>query len=252
MSGVKGRVAIVTGGARGIGAATARHLAEAGAKVAVLDLNGEAAKATAAAISETAGEAVGFEANVTDRDSMTRVIDSIANQFGSVDILMNNAGVLRDNLLFKMSDNDWDLVMDVHLKGAFIPTQIAQRYMVEQRYGRIISMSSISANGYRGQTNYSTAKAGLQGFTRTVAIELGPFGVTANAIAPGFIETDMTRETAERLGTTIDDMREQAAKTTPVRRGGLPEDVANAVLFLASEKSSFITGNTLYVTGGNY
>lgn len=251
MTGVENRVAIITGGARGIGAATARHLAKAGAKVAVLDLNGEAARQTAASISESAGEAIGLEANVTDRENMTRVIDSIAEKFGRVDILMNNAGVLRDNLLFKMSDTDWDLVMDVHLKGAFITTQIAQRYMVEQRYGRIISMSSISANGYRGQVNYSAAKAGIQGFTRTVAIELGPFGVTANAIAPGFIETDMTRETAERLGTTIDEMRDQAAKNTPVRRGGVPDDVANAVLFLASEETSFVTGNTLYVTGGN-
>ena len=252
MSGVEGRVAVVTGGARGIGAATARHLAKAGAKVAVLDLNGEAAKETAASISDTVGEVIGLEANVTDRHAMARVIDSIANHFGRIDILMNNAGVLRDNLLFKMSDTDWDLVMDVHLKGAFITTQLAQRYMVEQRHGRIISMSSISANGYRGQANYSAAKAGIQGFTRSVAIELGPFGITANAIAPGFIETDMTRETAERLGTTIDDMRAQASKNTPVRRGGLPDDVANAVLFLASDESSFITGNTLYVTGGNH
>lgn len=252
MSGVNGRVAVVTGGARGIGAAAAKQLAQAGAKVAVLDLNGQAARATAESISSSVGEAIGFEANVTDRENMTRVIGTIAEKFGSVDILMNNAGVLRDNLLFKMSDNDWELVMDVHLKGAFIASQVAQRYMVQQRYGRIISMSSISANGYRGQANYSTAKAGLQGFTRTLGIELGPFGITANAIAPGFIETDMTRETAERLGTTIEEMREQAAKTTPVRRGGLPSDIANAVLFLASEESSFITGNTLYVTGGNY
>lgn len=251
MPGVENRTAVITGGARGIGAATARRLAANGAKVAVLDLNEAAAQETAASIVEAGGQAAGYQADVTDRDRVSEVMESIAARFGSIDILMNNAGVLRDNLLFKMSDADWDLVMNVHLKGAFIATQVAQRYMVEQRYGRIVSMSSISADGYRGQANYSAAKAGLRGFTRTVAIELGPFGITANAISPGFIETDMTRETAERLGITVDDMREAAAKNTPVRRGGTPDDISNAVLFLASEETSFITGHTLYVTGGN-
>lgn len=251
MAGVENRVAVITGGARGIGAATASKLAAAGAKVAILDLNGDAAAETAAAITASGGTALGLAANVTDRERMTEVLANVAEEFGGVDILMNNAGVLRDNLLFKMSDGDWDLVMDVHLKGAFITTQIAQRYMVEQKYGRIISMSSISADGWRGQTNYAAAKAGLRGFTRTLAVELGPFGITANCISPGFIETEMTRETAERIGTTIEEMRDQAAANTPVRRGGVPDDIANAVLFLASEESSFITGHNLYVTGGN-
>lgn len=251
MSGVSGRAAVITGGARGIGAATAMRLAQAGAKVAVIDLNEEAASSTAAAINEAGGQALAFAADVTDRERMNDVAESVMSQFGSIDILMNNAGVLRDNLLFKMTDADWNLVMDVHLKGAFITTQVMQTYMVNQKYGRIISMSSISADGWRGQANYSAAKAGLRGFTRTIAIELGPFGITANAISPGFIETDMTRETAERLGTTVEQMREQAAAVTPVRRGGIPDDIANAVLFLASEETSFITGHTLYVTGGN-
>lgn len=251
MSGVQNRTAVITGGARGIGAATARLLASSGAKVAILDLNEDAAREAASAITAEGGQAIGLRADVTDRDRVVEVMDTIASTFGSIDILMNNAGVLRDNLLFKMSDADWDLVMNVHLKGAFIATQVAQRYMVEQKYGRIISMSSISADGYRGQANYSAAKAGLRGFTRTVAIELGPFGITANAISPGFIETDMTRETAERLGITVEEMREAAAKNTPVRRGGVPDDIANAVLFLAAEETSFITGHTLYVTGGN-
>ena len=251
MPGVQDRTAVITGGARGIGAATARRLADAGARVAVLDLNEEAAQEVAATITAAGGKAIGLRADVTDRDRVVEVMETIATTFGSIDILMNNAGVLRDNLLFKMSDGDWDLVMNVHLKGAFIATQVAQQYMVKQGYGRIISMSSISADGQRGQANYAAAKAGLKGFTRTIAIELGPFGITANAISPGFIETDMTRETADRLGISVEEMRDTAAKSAPVRRGGLPADIANAVLFLASEETSFITGHTLYVTGGN-
>lgn len=251
MNGVRNRVAIITGGARGIGAATAEHFAKAGAHVAVLDLNHEAAVNTAEKITADGGSATGFGVNVTDRGAMSETVDKIIDKYGRIDILMNNAGVLRDKMLFKMTDADWDMVMDVHLKGSFIATQLVQKYMVAQRYGRIISMSSISADGNRGQANYSAAKAGLRGFTRTISIELGPFGITANAISPGFIETEMTTETAERIGITIDQMREQAAQNTPVRRGGLPSDIANAALFLASEESSFITGHTLYVTGGN-
>ncbi len=251
MPGVENRTAVITGGARGIGAATAKRLAAAGAKIAVLDLNEAAAQETAAEIVAAGGRALGFQADVTDRERVTEVMAQIAEEFDSIDILMNNAGVLRDKMLFKMSDDDWDLVMNVHLKGAFIATQAAQSYMVKQGYGRIISMSSISADGMRGQTNYAAAKAGLRGFTRTVAIELGPFGITANAISPGFIETEMTRETAERIGSTIEEMRDAAAQAAPVRRGGRPDDIANAVLFLASEESSFITGHNLYVTGGN-
>ena len=163
---------------------------------------------------------------------------------------MNNAGVLRDNLLFKMSDDDWETVMNVHLKGAFLCSRAAQKHMVNQKYGRIVSLSSTSALGNRGQTNYSTAKAGLQGFTKTLAIELGPFGITANAVAPGFIDTEMTRATARRQGHDPQQVIEMASKTIPVRRVGQPRDVANVICFLASEESSFVSGQIIYVAGG--
>ena len=181
---------------------------------------------------------------------MQAAVDRVVAEFGGLHILVNNAGVIRDNLLFKMSDDDWTAVLDVHLRGAFLATQIAQQHMVQVRYGRIVSMSSTSALGNRGQANYATAKAGLQGFTKTLAIELGPFGITANAVAPGFIETGMTRMTAERIGTTIDAMREAVAQAAPVRRGGVPADIANAVAFFAAEESSYVTGQVLYVDGG--
>ncbi len=189
-------------------------------------------------------------ADVTDRAQVQAAVDRVVDEFGGLQILVNNAGVLRDNLLFKMSDDDWSTVLNVHLRGAFLTTQIAQKHMVEAKYGRIISMSSTSALGNRGQVNYATAKAGLQGFTKTLAIELGPFGVTANAIAPGFIETAMTKATAERIGTTIDAMREQTASMVPVRRGGVPEDVAAVAAFLASEEAGYVTGQVVYVDGG--
>ena len=251
MAGVHDRVALVTGGAQGIGAEVARHLAAGGAKVGVLDLNIESATAVADSINAAGGSAVGLGADVSQRDHVQAAVDGLVDWFGGLHILVNNAGVLRDNLLFKMSDEDWTTVMDVHLKGAFLATQIAQKHMVAAKYGRIISMSSVSALGNRGQANYSTAKAGIQGLTKTLAIELGPYGVTANSVAPGFIETAMTKATAERIGSNIDEMREAVAKTVPVRRGGLPTDIANAVGFLASEEAGYITGQVLYVDGGH-
>jgi 3-oxoacyl-[acyl-carrier protein] reductase len=245
MPGVQDRVALVTGGAQGIGAEVARRLAAGGARVAVLDLDEPGARTVA---SEFGGLGVG--ADVSHRDQVQAAVDHVVAQFGGLHILVNNAGVLRDNLLFKMSDDDWTAVMDVHLRGAFLASQIAQRHMVEARYGRIVSMSSTSALGNRGQANYATAKAGLQGFTKTLAIELGPFGITANAVAPGFVETAMTRATAERIGTTIEALREANAQAAPVRRGGVPADIANAVAFFAAEESSYVTGQVLYVDGG--
>jgi 3-oxoacyl-[acyl-carrier protein] reductase len=250
MAGVKDRVAVVTGGAQGIGAAVAARLAAGGATVAVIDLNADSAAATAASIAETGAQALGLSADVSQRDQVEAAIGEVVARFGALHILVNNAGVLRDNLLFKMSDDDWTTVMDVHLRGAFLASQIAQQHMVEAHYGRIISMSSTSALGNRGQANYATAKAGLQGFTKTLAIELGPFGITANAIAPGFIETAMTKATAERIGITIGAMRENVAATIPVRRGGVPEDVANVAAFLAAEESGYVTGQVIYVDGG--
>jgi 3-oxoacyl-[acyl-carrier protein] reductase len=246
--GVENRVAVVTGAGQGIGAAVAKRLADGGAKVALLDVNEQAARDGAAAIG---GDAIGLAADVTKRDDLQAAIDHVVAEFGALHILVNNAGVLRDNLLFKMTDDDWTTVMDVHLRGAFLATQIAQQHMVAAKYGRIVFLSSTSALGNRGQSNYSAAKAGLQGLARTVAIELGPFGVTANAVAPGFIETAMTKATAERTGITIEQMRENVASTIPVRRGGLPEDVANVVAFYAAEESGYVTGQVLYLDGGS-
>jgi 3-oxoacyl-[acyl-carrier protein] reductase len=251
MAGVQDRVALVTGGAQGIGEAIAKRLAADGAKVGVLDLQQDAAQSVADAITADGGSAVGLGADVSKRDQVQQAVDTLVGEFGGLHILVNNAGVIRDNMLFKMTDDDWTMVMEVHLRGAFLCSQIAQKHMVEAKYGRIISMSSTSATGNRGQANYSTAKMGLQGFTKTLAIELGPLGITANAIAPGFIETAMTKATAERIGTTIDAMREGVASTVPVRRGGLPADIANAVRFFADEASGYITGQVLYVDGGS-
>jgi len=250
MAGVQDRVALVTGGAQGIGAAVARRLAADGAKVGVLDLNQDAARAVAEQITAAGGQAIGLGADVSKRDQVQAAVDNLVETFGGLHVLVNNAGVLRDNLLFKMTDDDWTLVMEVHLRGAFLCSQIAQKHMVAAKYGRIVSMSSTSALGNRGQANYSTAKAGLQGLTKTLAIELGPFGVTANAIAPGFIETAMTKATAERIGTTIEAMREATASAVPVRRGGVPEDIANTVAFFAGEESGYVTGQVIYVDGG--
>jgi 3-oxoacyl-[acyl-carrier protein] reductase len=250
MAGVQDRVALVTGGAQGIGAAVARRLAADGAKVGVLDLNQDAARAVAEQITAAGGQAIGLGADVSKRDQVQAAVDNLVETFGGLHVLVNNAGVLRDNLLFKMTDDDWTLVMEVHLRGAFLCSQIAQKHMVAAKYGRIVSMSSTSALGNRGQANYSTAKAGLQGLTKTLAIELGPFGVTANAIAPGFIETAMTKATAERIGTTIEAMREATASAVPVRRGGVPADVANTVAFFAGEESGYVTGQVIYVDGG--
>jgi 3-oxoacyl-[acyl-carrier protein] reductase len=250
MPGVQDRVALVTGGAQGIGEAIAKRLAADGAKVGVLDLQQDAAQQVADAIKTDGGAALGLGADVSKRDEVQGAIDALVAEFGGLHILVNNAGVIRDNLLFKMTDDDWTLVMEVHLRGAFLCSQIAQKHMVEAKYGRIICMSSTSALGNRGQANYSTAKAGLQGLTKTLAIELGPFGVTANAIAPGFIETAMTKATAERMGTTIEQMREGVASVVPVRRGGVPADIANTVAFLAGEEAGYVTGQVIYVDGG--
>ncbi|GAB3805242.1 beta-ketoacyl-ACP reductase [Virgibacillus kimchii] len=246
----EGRVAFITGGSRGIGKGIALRFAEEGAKIAVIDINEEALNEV-----QTEFKAKGYEiftkkANVTQADEVEAAVKDIVNAYGRIDILVNNAGIIRDNLLFKMTDDDWQQVMDVHLKGSFYATRAVQKYMVDQKYGRIINISSTSAQGNRGQANYSTVKAGLQGFTKTLSIELGKFGITANAVAPGFIETEMTKATAERVGVPFDQFIQGAISKIPVARSGKPEDIANAVAFFADERSSFVSGQVIYVAGG--
>jgi 3-oxoacyl-[acyl-carrier protein] reductase len=244
------RVAIVTGAARGIGAATALRLAQDGFAVAVLDLDEASAKGTVEAIEAAGGRALAVGANVCETEAVEAAVERVVAELGPPTVLINNAGVTRDNMLFKMTEDDWDTVMNVHLRGAFLMTRAVQKHMIDAQWGRIVSLSSVSALGNRGQTNYSTAKAGLQGFTKTVAIELGKFGVTANAVAPGFIQTDMTRATAERMGIPFEDFLKGAAAQIPVARVGQPEDVAHLVSFFVSEGASFVSGQVIYAAGG--
>jgi len=250
MSETAQRVAIVTGGARGIGAGVARRLASDGLAVAVLDLKEGDCGATVDAITAAGGKAFAVGADVSDADQVKTAVDAVAAELGPPVVLVNNAGVLRDNLLFRMTDDDWDTVIGVHLRGAFLMSRAAQKHMVDQRFGRIINLSSSSALGNRGQVNYSAAKAGLQGFTKTLAIELGQFGVTANAIAPGFIVTDMTAATAARVGADFEEFQKGAAARIPVRRVGHPQDVAHLASYLASEGAGFVSGQVIYVAGG--
>ena len=246
-----GRVAIVTGAARGIGFATAQRFAEEGAKVAILDLDeGQAAEAAGKLGPADSGGHLGVGCNVGDSASVEAAVTRVVEELGGLHILVNNAGVTRDNLLFKMSDDDWDTVMNVHLRGAFLMSRAAQKVFVAQKYGKIVNLSSVSALGNRGQANYSAAKMGIQGFTRTLGIELGRYGVNANAIAPGFIATEMTDATAARLGVGVEEFRAAAAEANPVKRVGYPEDIAAAAAFLCSDEASYITGQTLYVDGG--
>lgn len=250
MGRLEGRVAFVTGAGRGIGAATALRMAEEGAHVALADIDTEGCTQVAAELNRLGSEGLIVQCNVADDAMVKDAIAQTVSRFGRLDILVNNAGITRDNLLFKMSDDEWDAVLNVHLKGAFLCSRSAQVYMVKQNYGRIISLSSTSALGSRGQVNYSAAKSGLQGLTRTLAIELGKFGITANAVAPGFIDTEMTRATARRLGFDPDERIKEASKTIPVGRVGQPRDVANVICFLASDEASFVSGQIIYVAGG--
>jgi 3-oxoacyl-[acyl-carrier protein] reductase len=244
------RVAIVTGAARGIGAAVSERLARDGFAVAVLDLAEESCAPTVETVTGAGGRAVAVGVDVSDASAVETAVARVADQLGPPVVLVNNAGITRDNLIFKMSEDDWDAVLRVHLRGAFLMSRAAQAFMTKAGWGRIVNLSSTSALGNRGQANYAAAKAGMQGLTKTLAIELGKFGVTANAIAPGFIVTDMTRITAERLGVDFEEFQAARAKETPVPRVGYPEDIAHAVSFFVSDEASFVTGQVLYVAGG--
>lgn len=244
------RTALVTGAARGIGAATALRLAADGFQVAVLDLREEDCAGTVDAIRAAGGSAIGLGADVGLTQDAVSAVARVADELGAPTVLVNNAGILRDNLLFKMTEADWDSVISVHLRGAFLMSREVQKHQVAAGWGRIVNLSSTSALGNRGQANYATAKSGLQGFTKTLAIELGRFGVTVNSVAPGFIATDMLRQTAERLGITFEQFLDGAAKEIPVGRVGQPDDIANAVSFFCSEAASFVNGQVLYVAGG--
>ncbi|SFF65751.1 3-oxoacyl-[acyl-carrier protein] reductase [Actinacidiphila alni] len=250
MSTTEQRVAIVTGAARGIGAATAVRLAAEGRAVAVLDLDENACKDTVETITAAGGRAIAVGADVSDEAQVEAAVAKVVQELGAPTILVNNAGVLRDNLLFKMSVSDWDTVLGVHLRGAFLMTRAVQKHMVDAKFGRVVNLSSSSALGNRGQVNYSAAKAGMQGFTKTLAIELGKFGVTANAVAPGFIATDMTAATAARVGMGFEDFKTAAATQIPVQRVGVPDDVAGAIAFFTGDDAGFVSGQVLYVAGG--
>jgi 3-oxoacyl-[acyl-carrier protein] reductase len=244
------RVAIVTGAARGIGAATAARLAADGMAVAVLDLDELNCAGTVESITGEGGRAVAVSADVSQPDQVEAAVGKVVAELGPPAVLVNNAGLIRDNLLFKMTEDDWDTVLGVHLRGAFLMSRAAQKHMVDQRFGRIVNLSSSSALGNRGQVNYSAAKAGMQGFTKTLAIELGQFGITANAVAPGFIVSDMTAATAARIGMDFGEFQSAAASQIPVRRVGQVDDVAHVISFLCSDGAGFVSGQVIYVAGG--
>ena len=244
------RTAIVTGGARGIGAGISRRLAADGFAVAVLDMDEAGAEATAKSIVADGGRAVGIAVDVADADSVAAAVERVVAEVGEPTVLVNNAGVTRDNMLFKLTEDDWNTVMAVNLRGPFLMSRAAQKYMTAAKWGRIVNISSISALGNRGQANYAASKAGIQGFTKTLAIELGKFGVTVNAIGPGFVDTEMTRGIAERTGIPFDDIAATYSKDIPVGRVGKPEDIAAVVAFFARDDASWVSGQVIYVAGG--
>src|SRR5919204_317746 len=245
-----GKVALVTGGARGIGAATSERFASEGAAVVVSDLDREPAEETAGKLKDGGGKALAVACDVASRTDVEAMVEQAVKEFGRLDFLVTCAGITRDNLIYKMSDEDWDSVIDTHLKGTFLCAQAAQRVMVEQKHGKMVFLSSVSALGNRGQTNYSAAKAGLQAMARTLAIELGRYNINVNAVAPGFVETRMTQATAQRMGVDFEEFKRLAAESIPVRRVGQPSDIANVIAFLCSDESSYVSGQSIYVAGG--
>lgn len=238
---VLGKVAIVTGAARGIGAEMAVRLAEEGADVCVCDISD--VNVTAEKVSALGRKALALKVDVSDRAQVQAMVDEVASRFGRVDILVNNAGINRDATIKNMTEAQWDAVINVNLKGTFNCIQAVLPHMSEQKYGKIISLASRAAMGNFGQANYSASKAGIMGLTRTAALELARYNINVNAIAPGYIDTEMTRGVP-------DEVRERVIKAIPLQRIGTPRDVANLVLFLASDEASYITGQTIFICGG--
>ncbi|WP_410577101.1 3-oxoacyl-ACP reductase FabG [Amycolatopsis sp. lyj-108] len=244
------RVAIVTGSARGIGAAVAGRLLEEGIDVAVLDIDPPAAERAVAVLDRAGGRATAVAVDVSDPDSVRKAVDEVADRLGPPGILVNNAGVTRDSLVFSLSPADWDLVINVNLRGTFLMTQAVTEHMAKLGWGRVVNLSSIAAVGNAGQANYSAAKAGIEGLTKTLAMELGPLNVTVNAVAPGYVATEMTAALAAKAGHTAEEHQARVAATIPLRRVGHPKDIAHLVAFLVSDHASFVSGQIIHVAGG--
>ncbi|MBU9560821.1 3-oxoacyl-ACP reductase FabG [Burkholderia multivorans] len=245
--GLTGKVAIVTGSARGLGAATARRLAQEGASVVVTDINAELAQATTRALQDEGLAAHCIVGDITRAADVQRLVDETVAHFGGVHILVNNAGAPRDKYLVKMSEDDWDFVINVMLKGAFLAAKAVMPHFIEQGWGRLINISSRAYLGNPTQANYSAAKAGLIGMAKALSLEEGRYGITANCVAPGFMETEMVQALP-----TYETIKERAVAAQPIKRVGRPDDIADAVAFLASERAGFISGEVLHVTGGRY
>ncbi|AOR73336.1 beta-ketoacyl-ACP reductase [Burkholderia stabilis] len=245
--GLTGKVAIVTGSARGLGAATARRLAQEGASVVITDINAELAQATAQALRDEGLAAHCVVGDITQAADVQRLVDETVAHFGGVHILVNNAGAPRDKYLVKMSEDDWDFVMTVMLKGAFLAARAVMPHFIEQGWGRLINISSRAHLGNPTQANYSAAKAGLIGMAKALSMEEGRYGITANCVAPGFMETEMVQALP-----TYETIKDRAVAAQPIKRVGRPDDIADAVAFLASERAGFISGEVLHVTGGRY
>lgn len=244
---IAGKVALITGSGRGIGFAAAQALAREGVNIVINDIRQEVVDQAVANLTSQGFKALGVVADVCDRDAVQAMADRAAKEFGGIDILVNNAGFTRDKYLTKMSEDDWDSVVDTILKGAFHCTRAVLPFMIEKQWGRIINISSRAHLGNPGQTNYSSAKAGLIGFTRSLAYEQGKFNITANSVAPGLVETELVRALP-----TYEKLQANALMRQPIKRMGAVEDIANAITFFASEHSGFITGETMHVTGGRY
>jgi 3-oxoacyl-[acyl-carrier protein] reductase len=237
----KGKVIVVTGSGRGIGRTIAERFAKAGGTVVISDLDDATVRQVA---SEIGGGAIGIAANVTSADDVARLLDEASSKLGSVDVVVNNAGITRDTLMIRMDEKDWDMVLDINLKGAFLVTKAASRIMMKQRRGRIVNISSVvGLTGNAGQSNYSASKAGLIGLTKSAAKELASRGVTVNAVAPGYIETEMTKNLPEAV-------RDDYMTRIALKRPGSPDDVASAVMFFASDEAAYVTGQVLAVDGG--